>query len=121
MSRQAASVRLEAADFERLKLVAIVDRRSISEVVAECVTRALPGLEAELQRPRLSPEMLARIKAGEKLEEVLRSSLAPFAPGALNESPAPCGQPSPVTPSTPVQPGPKPSKRKAAAARFDHS
>lgn len=87
MSRQSASVRLDSADFERLKLVALVDRRSISEIVAECVTRALPALEAELQRPRLSPEMVARLKSGERLADVLAGNLAPFAPVRLNETP----------------------------------
>jgi hypothetical protein len=107
MSRQSASVRLESADFERLKLVALVDRRSISEIVAECVTRALPALEAELQRPRLSPDMVARLKAGEKLEEIMRSNLAPFAPVQLNE---------PGTPYAVNSPAPAATAAEAAAA-----
>jgi hypothetical protein len=90
MSKVSASVRLEAEDHERAAMVALVDRRSISEIIAECVHRALPGMEAELQRPRLTPKMVAEIKAGKPVAEVLASPydyvINPQA-GALNETP----------------------------------
>lgn len=95
MAKIQTSCSIEPELHERLRLVALVSRRSLAEVVADCIRLALPELEAELQRPRLSPEILARLKAGEKLEEVLATSLAPFAPrpappaATLNESPAP--------------------------------
>jgi len=86
------SARVEDELHRRLEIIALVDRRSVADVVAECVRRALPSLEAELQQPRLSEDMVARIKAGERIEDVVRSSLAPLA------------TPTPPAP-TPKQPG----------------
>ena len=68
-----ASVRLSAEDHARASLVALVDRRSVSEIIAECVRRALPELEAELERPRLTPEMKRRLAAGEPVDAVLHA------------------------------------------------
>lgn len=114
MAKIQTACTIEPELHERLRLVAIVDRRSIAEVAAECIERALPHLEAELQRPRLSPEMVARLKAGERLEEVLRSNLAPFAPSVLNETPAPY---APVS-ATPPAPAPAPPAASAAPAKM---
>lgn len=65
------SARIEDDIYRRLEVVAFVDRRSIAEVVSECVRRALPELENELQQPKLSPAMAARIQAGESVQAVL--------------------------------------------------
>jgi hypothetical protein len=94
VSKVSASVRLEQHDFERASLVALVDRRSVSEIIAECVRRALPALEEELQRPRLTPDMKRRIDAGEDVAQVLAARLAPYSIGpqeaaALNDRPLP--------------------------------
>lgn len=74
--------------------MALVDRRSVSEIIAECVRRALPALEEELQRPRLTPDMKRRIDAGEDVAQVLAARLAPYSIGpqeaaALNDRPLP--------------------------------
>lgn len=87
MPKIQTSCSIEPELHERLKLVAMVDRRSMAEIVADCIALALPQLEAELQRPRLSPEMVARLKSGERLADVLAGNLAPFAPVRLNETP----------------------------------
>ena len=84
-----ASVRLDAADHARLALVAQVDRRSVSEIIAECVRRALPQLEAELERPRLTADMKRRIAAGESVTTVIMQHLAPYAAAAAPEKAAP--------------------------------
>lgn len=90
MAKIQTSCSVEPELHERLKLVALVDRRSLAEIVADCIAIALPQIESELQRPRLSPDMVARLKAGESLAEVLRSNLAAFAPAsALNEPATP--------------------------------
>lgn len=47
MSKQPASVRLDSDTFERVKTLATVDRRSVSEIIAWAVERGLPALEAE--------------------------------------------------------------------------
>ena len=54
MAKVQTSCTVEPDIHERIKLVALVDRRSVADVVAECVRRALPQLEAErqAQRPR---------------------------------------------------------------------
>jgi hypothetical protein len=62
--------------------VAQVDRRSVSEIIAECVRRALPQLEAELERPRLTADMKRRIAAGESITAVIMQHLAPYAAAA---------------------------------------
>jgi hypothetical protein len=107
MSKVSASVRLDERDFERIKLVAQIDRRSISEVIADCVARELPALEAELQQPRLSPEMVARLKAGETVADVMRKGLVAFAPTPLPPAPEPLE--------------PKTKKKKAGGVRFEIS
>ena len=84
-----ASVRLDAADHARLALVAQVDRRSVSEIIAECVRRALPQLEAELERPRLTAAMKRRIEEGEPVAEVIMQHLAPYATAPAPEKAAP--------------------------------
>jgi hypothetical protein len=80
-----ASVRLNSEDHARASLVALVDRRSVSEIIAECVRRALPELEAELERPRLTPEMKRLIDAGAPVGEVIMDRLAPY---TLKQQPA---------------------------------
>jgi len=94
VSKVSASVRLEQQDFERASLVALVDRRSVSEIIAECVRRALPDLEEELQRPRLTPDMKRRIDAGEDVAKVIAARLAPYSiapkePATLDARPLP--------------------------------
>ena len=76
------SCTVEPEVHERIKLVALVDRRSVADVVAECVRRALPQLEAELERPRLTADMKRRIAAGESITAVIMQHLAPYAAAA---------------------------------------
>ena len=84
------SARIEEALHRRIEIVSQVDRRSMADVVAECVRRALPTLEQELQQPRLTPTMFADLRAGKPMAEVLASahsySITPKA-STLNEAP----------------------------------
>ena len=73
MAKIQTSCTVEPEIHERIKLVALVDRRSVADIVAECVRRALPALEAELERPRLTPEMKRRLAAGEPVDAVLHA------------------------------------------------
>ena len=79
MAKVQTSCTVEPEVHERIKMVALVDRRSVADVVAECVRRALPQLEAELERPRLTSDMKRRIAAGESVTAVLMQHLAPYA------------------------------------------
>jgi len=79
MAKVQTSCTVEPEVHERIKLVALVDRRSVADVVAECVRRALPQLEAELERPRLTSDMKRRIAAGESVAAVIMQQLAPYA------------------------------------------
>ena len=82
MAKVQTSCTVEPEVHERIKLVALVDRRSVADVVAECVRRALPQLEAELERPRLTSDMKRRIAAGESVAAVIMQQLAPYAAAA---------------------------------------
>jgi predicted DNA-binding protein len=90
MPKIQTSCSIEPELHERLKLVAMVDRRSMAEIVADCIALALP---------RLSPEMVDRLKSGERLADVLAGNLAPFAPVRLNETP-PAYVPTPTKKTT---------------------
>jgi len=103
MAKIQTACTVEPEIYERLKLVSIVDRRSLAEVVAECIALALPQIEAELQRPRLSPNMVARLKAGETIEQVMTRNLAPFSPATLHEPAAPYRVSSPARAGTPAE------------------
>ena len=46
MPKIQTSCSIEPELHERLKLVAMVDRRSLAEIVADCIALALPQLEA---------------------------------------------------------------------------
>ena len=85
MAKVQTSCTVEPEVHERIKLVALVDRRSVADVVAECVRRALPQLEAELERPRLTLDMKRRIAAGESVAAVIMQQLAPYAAAAAPE------------------------------------
>lgn len=85
MAKIQTSCTVEPEVHERIKLVALVDRRSVADVVAECVRRALPQLEAELERPRLTSDMKRRIAAGESVTAVIMQHLAPYAAAAAPE------------------------------------
>ncbi len=71
MAKIQISCTVEPEVYERIKLVSVVDRRSLADVVGECVRRALPALEEELQKPRLTPQMLAEIQAGKPIAQVI--------------------------------------------------
>lgn len=89
MAKIQTSCTVEPEVHERIKLVALVDRRSVADVVAECVRRALPQLEAELERPRLTAAMKRRIEEGEPVAEVIMQHLAPYATAPAPEKAAP--------------------------------
>lgn len=79
-SKHPVSARVEEDIYRRLEIVSLVDRRSVADIVAECVRRALPALEAELQQPRLTPQMAADLKAGKLMSEVIPSPYGHAAP-----------------------------------------
>ena len=78
-NKRPISTRVEDSIHQRIELVALVDRRSVADIVAECVRRALPALESELERPRLTPDMKRRIAAGENVASVIMEHLSPYA------------------------------------------
>lgn len=87
MAKVQTSCTVEPEVHERIKLVALVDRRSVADVVAECVRRALPQLEAELERPRLTSEMKRRIAAGESVTAVIMQHWHPTPPPPRQRKP----------------------------------
>lgn len=117
MAKVQTTTTVEPEIATRLRIVALVDRRSIADVVSSCIERALPELEDELCRPRLAASVLAALRAGTDPAEILAqvqatadpSALKPFALNDSNDPAAP-----PVKPTTPEQRAYSKTKRKAA-------
>lgn len=49
MPKRPASTSLDLPLYERLAKVAMIDKRSVSQVIETCIERSLAGIEAELE------------------------------------------------------------------------
>lgn len=120
MAKIQANCTVDPETYRRLQVIAEVEGDSIAEVVSRCIHCALPTLELELQKPKLTPEMMAQLRAGKSVAEVLAARFAPYcsAPqeaATLNETPFQPTQPAPA--ATPPPPARPTSTRKTRAKR----
>jgi hypothetical protein len=94
MAKIQANCTVDPDTYRRLQVIAEVEGDSIATVVARCIQRALPTLELELQQPKLTPEMMAQLRAGKSVAEVLAARLASYSTvpqeaAALKDRPLP--------------------------------
>jgi predicted DNA-binding protein len=59
MPKKPASTSLENDIYERVARLAKVDRRSIAQILEQCVERGLPDIEADVLRGEIREEPLA--------------------------------------------------------------
>lgn len=64
MAKRTAGIWIEEADFERLKRIAVVDRRSVSQVMLMALERGLPLIEEEIKQRRDQADVLAATVSG---------------------------------------------------------
>lgn len=94
MAKIQANCTVDPDTYRRLQVIAEVEGDSIATVVARCIQRALPTLELELQQPKLTPEMMAQLRAGKSVAEVLAARFGPYSmataePATLDARPLP--------------------------------